>query len=163
MDKRLETVDEVFKKIGNENKQDAIDRNTYMRYANKNKQQAKEIADSARQMIYDIANPHPVLVALCIVGSLLILYLIYYVWFMDSLEGHWFDKNGMHWHFYHNRLTGKIKCEIRTGNLRDVVMYGELVKNKVVLYLPIRTLTGIWDGLNKIILENGILLTRSVN
>jgi hypothetical protein len=130
------------------------------------KNEIHNFVEHTNLMIQEISNPHPMLITVCILATLLVIYLIYWMCFRPNLDGHWYDKDCSHWHIHHNMMSDNITIITDYDNKdkennNSLIMKGCVEKNKISVNEG--KLIGIWNGVDTILFENGITIKRSCN
>ena len=120
-------------------------------------QQASDRNDERAQIlqkhIYDLAHPNPVIVALCIIGFLVMLWIFYLIFIKPNMSGEWYDAKGDCIVVSHNLLTNSVLVKRKT----DKTAIEALVLDNL---FKMNDHVGVWDYNNSIVFIDGPTLTR---
>jgi hypothetical protein len=106
-----------------------------------------------QKFIYKNANPDAYIVCVGVILMLALIWLVYYVYVRDNVNGAWYDARGTPYQITQNTLLNSIQC---TTNGSEIT--GRINGNLVV----IGGHAGLWDGQNTIVMGD-LVLTRPVN
>lgn len=122
---------------------------------------ANEDAKFLQKFVYDSSNPNPVYLLGIVLVSLLILYILYYIFLRSSMNGHWYTDKGDKWIINHNMLTNKLcfKSNRMYNGKHGMKIYGSVKNN----YVEFGKYYGIWDGCNKLYMLDGTVMTKVIN
>lgn len=106
------------------------------------------------KVIYDISNPSPIIITLCVLGVLLIVYIINILFIKPNLSGIWVDYSGNLWKLNYSKLTGKFQVFINGACYGS----GMVIEN----YVHYGDLIGVWNYENNIYFMNGEKLQKII-
>lgn len=113
--------------------------------------EGKKQAMQAQEVIYDVANPSPIILGLVILCLFLVIYLLYTIMIKPNLSGVWTTKRGDRMQIRHGKFS----------NVLVIVSKGKPIHGSVKDNLVrIGNLIGIWNYSDVILFANGGSLTR---
>jgi len=118
---------------------------------------AEKEAELLKVSIEDNANPHPVVITLCVIGALIGLWIIYLLVWKPNASGEWYDDSGNLWTIWQNRITGSVYVFTSTNNCNGSTPNAKITDNLFIYDDQV----GIWDYNNVILLVAGGGLTRA--
>jgi hypothetical protein len=105
-----------------------------------------------KNIIYESANPSPIIILLVVIIIVISLFLIYILFLKPSISGEWYDNKGNKWLINHNVLLNKASVEINNNfNFQCTIIDN---------YIKCSDLVGAWDYNNTIVFMDGIILSR---
>jgi len=64
--------------------------------------------ERVRNIIYRSENPHPIIIAIIILGAIFVFYIIYVCKFKNDYSGHWTDEKGNIYTIEHDKFRNTI-------------------------------------------------------
>jgi hypothetical protein len=122
-----------------------------VREANQKLEQERQ---TLQKIVYDNANPSPILVAVIVLTIIFIIWFVWVIFLKPCASGEWYDNLGNVFHIHHNTLTGVVKVKEngkpagRAKVIDNFVRFGDMV--------------GVWDYTDSIIYMDGMQWNRVV-
>jgi hypothetical protein len=118
-------------------------------------------AEYLQKFINDNANPNPVVLIGLIFTSMILIYIIYYLFLRGSMNGEWYTDKGDKWYIHQNMLTNSlcVSSDKKYKGTAGVKLYGSVKSN----YVEFSGHYGIWNGYDRLFLLDGTVMTKVSN
>ena len=107
-----------------------------------NAAKAEEERKLLQKTVYDSSNPSPIFVTCMVIGTLLIMYIVYVIFLKPCMSGIWIDIAGNQWYIDHSVVKNIFTVYIDDNYLQ----FGDLV--------------GVWNYSDQIFFTDGFELNR---
>lgn len=105
-----------------------------------------------QKIVYDVSNPSPIIITCIVLGTLLLMYIVYLVFIKPTLKGNWIDNYGNEYYIKH--LPWQLTFYILHNGA--VTGQGRVLDN----YISLKDVAGVWNYDDEIIFVDGTVLSR---
>lgn len=117
-----------------------------------NAAKAEEERKLLQKTVYDSSNPSPIFVTCMVIGTLLIMYIIYVVFLKPCMSGIWIDTAGNQWYIDHSVVKNIFTVYVDDNYGGTGYIYDN--------YLQFGDLVGVWNYSDQIFFTDGFELNR---
>lgn len=105
-----------------------------------------------QKTVYESSNPSPIFITSMVIGTLLIMYIVYIMFLKPCMSGIWIDNAGNQWYIDHSVFKNIFTVHIDDNYGGTGYIYDN--------YLRFGDLVGVWNYSDQIFFTDGFELNR---